>query len=150
MREEALESVVSDLFSIPPLLIRNIRRKLVKIPLANNAELTPLHFEIMRLLDEEGTLHAKEIAAKLQIAKAQMTQIIDKLVTMKLLTRSTDTSDRRIINIDLTDSGKQFLQEHKILLINYLRESLSSLTDEELTDLTDSLRKFRDILVKVQ
>jgi DNA-binding MarR family transcriptional regulator len=151
MHKDALERIASDLLSIPPLIFRSIRRKLIKSTIADfDVDITPLHFEILRLLEEERTLHATEIGVRLQIAKAQMTQLIDKLVTLKIIERSTDTVDRRTLNISLTDRGRLFLREHKTSLINSFRESMSGLTDEELKELSDSLRKIRDILVKLQ
>jgi hypothetical protein len=74
LREKILEKVAIDLLSIPPLIFREIRRKLIKTALANiDVDTTPLHFEILRLLEKEGKLHVAEIGEKLHIAKAQMT-----------------------------------------------------------------------------
>ena len=86
MREDILEKVAIDLISIPPLIFREIRRKLVKTTLADiDAGITLLHFEIIRLLEEEGNLHVTEIVDRLRIAKAQMTKLTDKLVDLKLV-----------------------------------------------------------------
>jgi hypothetical protein len=51
VREEILEKVAIDLLSIPPLIFREIRRKLIKTTLADiDVDITPLHFEILRLI----------------------------------------------------------------------------------------------------
>ena len=42
------------------------------------------------------------------------------------------------------------LEEHKNSLISAVREIISGLTDKELEDLSDSLRKLQDILSKIQ
>jgi DNA-binding MarR family transcriptional regulator len=71
MQRDTLERVAVDLLSIPPLLFREIRRKLIKAALANiDVDITPLHFKIMTLLRETGTLHVAEIGDRLYIAKA--------------------------------------------------------------------------------
>ena len=151
MRSDILERVAVDLLAIPPLIFRGIRRRLIKTTLANiDVDLTPHHFEIIRLLKDEGTLHAAEIGERLQIAKAQMTQLIDKLADMNMVEREIDTADRRTINITLTEQGKTILEEHKNSVMNAMRESMSCLSDEELEGLSDSLRKLRDILSKLQ
>jgi DNA-binding MarR family transcriptional regulator len=150
MRNEILRRVAVDLLSIPPLTFRGIRRKLIKTTLAEiHVDITPLHFEIIRLLEEEGTLHVAEIGERLQIAKAQMTQLIDKLVTLNIVERKIDTADRRMTNIRLTNHGRTVLEKDKNTLINAIRESMSCLTDKELEELSDSLRKLRDILSKL-
>jgi len=151
MRSEILESITEDLLSIPPLIFRGIRRKLLKTALANSdVDITPLQFEIMKLLEEVGTLHIAEIGEKLQIARPQMTHLIDKLEDLGMVERQIGTADRRTINIVLTGQGKNTLKEHGSRIRNAIREALSCLTDEELEDLSDSLRKTRDVLSKLQ
>jgi DNA-binding MarR family transcriptional regulator len=151
MRSEILEGVSVDLLSVPPLIFRGIRRRLLRPTLADvDVEIRPHHFEIMALLKEEGTLYVAEIGERLLIAKAQMTQLIDKLVDLGIVERTTDATDRRTINITLTDKGRVFLEEHQSIMMNAVRETMSCLTDEELRDLSDSLRKLRDILAKLQ
>jgi DNA-binding MarR family transcriptional regulator len=151
MQKDILERVAIDLLSIPPLLFREIRRKLIKAALANiDVDITPLHFEIMTLLEETGTLHVAEIGDRLYIAKAQMTHLIDKLVDLNIVKRKLDIADRRTINITLTGQGRAFLEEHKNRLVSTTMETMSRLTDEELEDLANTLRKLRDILSKLQ
>ena len=151
MRSKVMDNVVEDLFSIPPLIIRGIRRKLLKTALANiEVDISPLHFEIIKLLGEAGTLHVTEIGEKLHIARPQMTHLIDKLVDLHIVGRQTDETDRRMIKIVFTDKGKTMIEEHDSSIRNAIRENLSCLTDEELEDLSTSLRKLKGILSKLE
>lgn len=146
-----MDSVTEDLFSIPHLIFRSIRRKLLKTALANiNEDISPPHFEIMRTLKEAGTLHVAEIGERLQIMRPQMTHLLDKLVDLDIVERQTDTADRRTINIMLTSKGKTILEEHDSRIRNTIRNTLSCLTDEELKELSASLRKLRDIFSKLK
>ena len=102
MRDQILSRVNTDLLSVPPLVSRLIRKKLVmKTPGEAEMELKMPHFEIMRILKEEGTLHPAEIGEKLCIAKAQMTHLVDKLVELDFVKREGGTDDRRTLNITL-------------------------------------------------
>ena len=151
MDSEILDSVSEDLFSITPLIFRGVRRKLLKTALANiDVDISPLHFEIMKLLEEAETLRVAEIGERLQIARPQMTHLIDKLVDLNIVERQTGTADRRTINIVLTSKGRITLEEHDNCIRNAIKETLSSLTSEELEDLSASLRKLRDIFLKLQ
>jgi len=151
MRGEVSGRVAADLLSVPPLIFRLVRRKLVMTTLADtDADIKPLHFEIMRTLQEEGTLHPAKIGEKLLIAKAQMTHLIDKLVERDFVKREMDPSDRRTLNITLTEKGKQVLEEQDNLVINAMRDNMSSLSDAELEALSNSLRNLRDTLFKLQ
>ena len=151
MKKEMLDSIAEDLFTIPPLIGRSVRRKLFRTALVHIREdISPPHFEIMRTLEETGTLHVTEIGERLQIPKPQMTHLIDKLVSLDMVERQPDTRDRRIINIALTSKSKTLLKKHKRRIKNAIKETLSSLTEKELGELSTSLRKLRDILSKLQ
>ncbi|MFC1933284.1 MarR family winged helix-turn-helix transcriptional regulator [Chloroflexota bacterium] len=151
MKNSILHSVAEDLFSTLPLIGRSIRRKLLKTALTSfNEDITPAHFEIMKLLEEAGTLHVAEIGGRLQIAGPQMTHLMDKLVDLNIVERHTGTEDRRTINIMLTNKGKTILEEHDCHIRKATRETLSCLTDEELRDLSASLRTLRDIFSKLE
>lgn len=151
MRNDISGRVAVDLLSIPPLIFRIIRRKLIVNTLADiDVDIKLPHFEIMKVLEEEGTLHVAEIGEKLQIAKAQMTHLIDKLVDLNMVERNIDTADRRTINVALTDKGRTFLEIHENNIVNAVREYISCLEDDELEDLSNSLRVLRDTLLKLQ
>jgi DNA-binding MarR family transcriptional regulator len=151
MNSEILGRVSVDLLSVPPLIFRFLRKKLIKTTLADiDADIKLPHFEIMTVLKEEGTLHVAEIGEKLRIAKAQMTHLIDKLFELDLVARQIDANDRRTLNIALTKKGKTLLEEHENAMVNAVRDNMSSLTVEELEVLSTSLRNLRDMLVKLE
>jgi DNA-binding MarR family transcriptional regulator len=151
MRSEIMGKVALDLLSVPPLIFRLIRRKLMTMALAEpDANLKLLHFEIMRVLKEEGTMHVAKIGEKLLIAKAQMTHLIDKLVEIGFVEREIGSADRRTMNISLTKKGRKFNDEQDSLIFNAMEENMSSLSEKELETLSDSLRNLRDILFKMQ
>jgi DNA-binding MarR family transcriptional regulator len=151
MRGDILGRVAIDLLSLPPLIFRLIRRKLLMTTLADaDVDIKLLHFEIMRVLKEEGIQHPAEIGERLLVAKAQMTHLIDKLFELDFVKREMGADDRRTINITLTDKGTKMLEEQDNLVLNAVRDNMSSLTDEELEALSHSLRTLRDILFKLQ
>ena len=150
-REDILEKVATDLLSIPSLLFRGIRSKLIKMTLATtDGHITPLNYEVMSLLEETGTLHIAEIGEELHVARAQLTHLIDKLVDLNMVERKTGKADRRTTNITLTEHGKAFLGGRKTRLAGIVMEAMSGLTDEELEDLANTLQKLRSMLSKFQ
>ncbi len=150
MGSDIPEKVAVDLLSIPPLVFRIIRSKLINITLADiDIDIKFPHIEIMTLLKEDNTLHPAEIGGKLQIAKAQMTHLIDKLVDLELVERNVDAADRRTIKITLTDKGRSFLEKHEAVIFNAVGEYISDLNESELETLSTSLRNLRDILLKL-
>lgn len=150
MKKDMLDIVIGELLAVPPLIRRGINRKVVRAAFAKIGEdISIPHFEIMRLLQESGTQHIAEIGEKLLIPKSQMTPLIDRLVSLQIVERQADEADRRLINIVLTDKGKAIQKEKdRSLRINF-RVKLSHLTDEELKELSVSLRRLREILSKI-
>ena len=150
MKTSLLDSVAEDLFSIPPLIGRRIRRKLLRAALASMHEgILPPHLEVMKILDDAGTLHAAEIGDRLQIPPPQMTHLLDRLSGLGIVERQTDPEDRRAVDITLTPRGRKVLREHDRLLRGALKQTLSGLSDEDLEEMSVSLRKLRDILSKL-
>jgi len=150
-RKDLLQKAAENLASIPGHTHRVIRTRFIRSTLAESkGGITPLHQEILRLLEEEGTLHCAEIGRRLQIAKAQMTKLIDRLVVLQTVERKTDAVDRRVLNISLTEQGKTLLKEHKSNFRNAIETTMSSLTDTELEELSTSIRKIHDILSRLE
>jgi DNA-binding MarR family transcriptional regulator len=150
MKKDMLDIVIGELLAVPPMIRRGINHKVIRAAFAKVGEdISVPHFEIMKLLDEAGTQHIAEIGEKLLIPKSQMTPLIDKLVGLDMVERQADETDRRIINIALTDEGRAVLKEnYRVLRVNF-RAKLSHLSDDELKELAISLRKLRDILSRI-
>jgi DNA-binding MarR family transcriptional regulator len=151
MRNAILEKVSSDLVSIPPILTRGLRKKLVKLVINDNGlDITPHQIEIMRVLDvEKKALPIGEIGEKLHIPKAQMTQLIDKLVDLDIVERVTAKSDRRALKVSFTDRGKSIMENHKKSIKSAFQDMMSHLTDEDLSSLSLSLRKLGDTISRL-
>ena len=151
MRSDNLGKVSIDLLSVTPLVNRLIRRKLLFTTFVDaDVDLKLLHFEIMHVLKDEGTMHPAKIGEKLLIAKAQMTHLIDKLVELDFVKRELDSVDRRTFNITLTEKGKRVLDEQDNLVFCAVSDIMSSLPETELESLSNALRSIRDILFKLQ
>jgi len=147
MKREILEKAALDLMQIPPLLHRSSRRTMKQtVALDLGLHVTHQQFEVLILLEEEGTLQVAEIGRKLQIAKAQMTQMMDKLADLGLINREVNPSDRRAINISLSPRGKTILEENKVGFRNAVKDSISALSDEDLQELSASLRRVQEIM----
>ena len=150
MHNDLVINVASDLFSIPALASRIVRSKVTRIALANiEVSLTPLHFEIMLLLAEEGALAVFEIGKRLVLAKAHMTQLVDKLVEYEMTIREPDPKDRRVTLISLTEKGRKTIQKIQQSVNRALEKALSVLDNNDLKELSESLSKIRSILYKM-
>ena len=98
-------------------------------------------FGVLELLYNKGPHPLQQIGGKILITSGTITYVIDKLVKKGLLTRRPCDMDRRIIYAELTEAGKQRMDE--ILPNHYktLAESFSSLNSEEKEQAIGLLKK---------
>lgn len=150
MNRTILDTVVKDLLAITPSIRRSLQRKLVKTAFTQIEEhITLLHIEIMKTLQEEGTLHIAEIGERLQVPKPQMTHLLDRLEELNIVRRRPDPSDRRIINVALTDKGRRIGEEFDCVVRTGVEEKLAGLSAAELEELSVSLRKLYELFSKL-
>ena len=84
--------------------------------------------------EEKRDMKVSEISKQLNITSPSVTQIINKLEKDDIVLRNIDPSDRRAVNIRLTEKGIQVVSEAKAILsetfvglIDYLGEKDSQL-----------------------
>jgi DNA-binding MarR family transcriptional regulator len=151
MTKQMLKIAVADLLAIPPVLHRTFRKKIMIKTFGDISEkITSVHNEIIWLLEEDGPLSIGNIGDQLMIAKAQMTQLIDKLVELNIVERRAVKGDRRKIEIALTDTGKGLLKEHRKNIDQSVMDLMSNLNEKDLKSLSDSLAAVKDVLSRLK
>jgi DNA-binding MarR family transcriptional regulator len=149
MTQDLFTHVGLDLLQLPALINRTVRRGVLLATAIDpdfQIDLTPQQLEILALLDKEGELRVVDIGKKLQISKAQMTQVIDKLSKRKFIDRNSCSVDRRVIHITLTSHGKNSLVANQSKLLNFMRDAMSQLSENELKELSKALQRVREII----
>lgn len=147
MKNDNINVIVENLFRTLPF----IHRKLMKIDLTSvNKGLSHPHIIIMSMLDRSGSLPVSVIGTRMGISKPQMTHLVDKLISLRYVKRLPDANDRRIINVTLTDRGKTTLETCKELIRDNIRQKLSSLEDDDLAELSASLKSLKAIWSKLE
>lgn len=75
--------------------------------MANNLSLTVAEFKLIRSFREDHTLSVGELAKRMELSSSRLTRILDGLVEKKLVVRELDSADRRVMDVQLTVSGKK-------------------------------------------
>ena len=145
--DSGTDNITENLLYLLPLL----HRKLLKVEFEKiNPSLSRLHFVILRILSHYGTLPISEIGKRLFIPKPQMTALLDRLIEFGLVERLPDTEDRRVINVNLTGTGKTTINECDKLIRESILEKLSSLNRDDLEDLARCTARLREIGAKLE
>ena len=77
------------------------------------------------------------------------TIVVDKLVAARLVKRSADPADRRVVRIALTRKGKKVINELKKFHEDRFREILKKLTAEEQVELITAFERIYDLLSRI-
>ena len=70
-----------------------------------------IQYGTMNFVSERGDPTMKEVANYLKIKAPSATLVVEELANKKLLTRSADATDRRIIKLSLTKEGERMLNK---------------------------------------
>ena len=145
MENRIIDSILDSMAQVLPLF----HRKLLRMDLGGiSGDLSRLHFGIMEILSERD-MTVTELARMTSMSKSQMTAAIDKLVKLDVLERHPDEKDRRVINIVLTEHGRILLREVRRKIKQSIRKALSSLTPEELAEMSAALKTLKEIGTKL-
>ena len=146
MDEVKLEAIVQNFKSIIPLFKKKLLHDNCKFDKGN---LNHSHFQILAVLKKEGQQPISEVAKKLFISTPNMTKLLNKLIDEGMIERIPGEKDRRIININLTEKGSTYLKSSFLEIQSSLKDKISSLPDEKLDKLNDSLITLKEVLNEI-
>jgi DNA-binding MarR family transcriptional regulator len=96
-----------------------------------HAELSAQELLLVEYLGDSGPRMMRELAEYLRLAVNSLTTIVDKLEHKGMARRQRSDEDRRIVRVELTDSGREVydgaVEEKK----HFLRGMLTTLTEDE-------------------
>lgn len=93
------------------------------------------------IIGRQESLTVGALADCLATTSGATTQMIDHLIQKQLLSRSTDTVDRRIVHVALSPQGRQVMHEARGAHKQFLEHLLSPLSESELKTLVELISK---------
>jgi DNA-binding MarR family transcriptional regulator len=98
---------------------------------ARDKGLTMAQFSAMVHIFRKGGCGVSDIGSDLGVTNSAASQMLERLVQFKLITRTEDPSDRRVKLIVLTDKGRQILQEGSMTNLTWMEGLARSMNAEE-------------------
>lgn len=99
--------------SLPIALIR--AREGVMQPIRemlSESGITEQQWRVLRVLDEQGVMNTKTLADRSSLLFPSLTRIVATLREKELVTQTRDEKDRRRQFIEITPSGRKFINDH--------------------------------------
>ncbi|WP_054025619.1 MarR family winged helix-turn-helix transcriptional regulator [Bacillus sp. FJAT-28004] len=97
-------------------------------------------FGVLELLYHRGPQPLQQIGEKVLMSSGNITYVVDKLEKKQAVRRRASTSDRRLIYAELTDEGKQFVEDVFPAHTEAIEQAVNGLSTEE-KQLTSKLLK---------
>lgn len=101
------------------------------------------------ILKHRGKITPSYLGKCLDMRKGSLTSLIDSLVSMGLVRREADPSDRRRILINLTDEGEAYVKQREHGFEIALDGLLSSFSEKEIEGFKKSLKNVVDTMKKL-
>lgn len=99
--------------------------------LSKATNLTTSQLLVLQSVEEAGEMTVGEIAAKVQLAQATVTALVDRLQSMALVEREKSHTDKRKVYVHLTDQGQAVLNKAPTALHARYSERFEQLSEWE-------------------
>lgn len=108
-------------------------------------DLTSPQFDVICTLGNTTGMTMGQLAEKTLVTKGTLTGIIDRLERKGLVRREVPPENRRCFMIVLTTEGDRVFENVFPAHIAYLKERFSQLSQQELTEIEQALKKLRKL-----
>jgi len=106
---------------------------------ARNNGLTMAQFGTMLHIFHKGACGVSDIGSDLGVTNSAASQMLERMVQLKLISRSEDPTDRRVKHIVLTDKGRQIIEESSLAFQTWMEDLAGTMTSEEQEQVRDAL-----------
>lgn len=106
-----------------------------------NYGLNRTEFGVLELLYHKGAQPIQQIGGKVLMSSGNITYVVDKLEKKEFVKRKTSTEDRRLVFAEITEKGKQFIEEVFPKHTEVIEKAVAGLTAEEKKIASQLLKK---------
>ena len=128
-----------------PIFVRRVSRERAR---RGMKKLDPSRF-VLRAVYKHGPVRMSEIGKHMGISKPYMTILVNKLIDEGLVERVPDTQDRRVVNVTITDSGRDAIREFMSDAKETVVRNLSSLDSSDISSLHEAMKTIRSVASKL-
>lgn len=140
-RDVNIDQIMEHVIYIMPLMHKKLlRTNLDGVP----GDFSRAHLAMLGILSHRS-ISVTRLAHLLSVPKSQMTALVDGLVEMGAVERKPDERDRRVINLYLTERGRDLLISVREKVHESVRHRLQVLSHEELGEMCGALKTLRTI-----
>ena len=117
---------------------------------ARSTGLSMPQFSLMTQLYHRGACGMSGISERFEITPAAASQMVDKLVQSGYVVRDEDPSDRRAKLLNLTDKGRQLIDEGNEERYRWVDELAGKLSAEERAQIVEALERMTQAMQELE
>ncbi len=133
------EELGERLIALVELLRRRIR------PSYHATRLTAARMSALRIIIESDGTTGGQIAQAEQVTPATITRVLDGLDESGFIVREPSRRDRRIVDVNATESGRTAFREAVTSQIECLADDLAALDEKECSEVAEAMRHLEGV-----
>ena len=139
LRADRLDRLEQSLFQLTDVIQKHqeIVQKRFKV--------SAVEIEILKLLELEGERKMKDIGERVRVKLSNLTNIIDRLESQKLVKRVNSKTDRRSIFVHISTKGKKLLTDYSEFLRELSTRMRQAVEEDQFTIMVDGLEKISKV-----
>ena len=114
--------------------------------LSKNTGLTSPQMLLLQILRNKGEQTVGVLAKEMSLSQATVTTILDRLEKKALIIRERSTSDRRKVQVDVTDSAIEILKDAPLPLQHQFTQQFNDLQEWEQLMMISSLSRIAQMM----
>ena len=139
------EKLAWQILTVAPIM----KKRLFRPDFDQGANQLPLSYaQVLATLDIEESMTVTEISERFDIAKPNITPLIDRMIEAGYVKRVRNSTDRRVVHVIILEKGREKVREMVASLTNTVQGWSKALTEEEIQKVTDAIEEIRSILAK--
>lgn len=142
-RKKAVEQCAVKVMETVPLVMRFIRADMRAR--GSYEEISVPQFRALAFLDKNPGASLSELADHLGVTRATASANTERLVQRHFVDRCDDPTERRRVVLKLTEAGRKHLEETRAQTRLYIADLLTSLTDEQITQVEAGLSFLKQV-----
>ena len=107
------------------------------------------HWRVLLILHDNLATTQKDIVERAEFDKGQVSRIVERLVNEGLLVSESDSEDKRVLNLHLTNAGREMMSRLIPVMRQRRSHLISPFSDEELATLFDFLNRLDSVSGKL-
>ena len=145
MNEKVRKENVSAMFELYPRARKMMYESFDKL----EDDLTRTQQIILLVLSVRDNLSMSQLASKICTSNEQATRAVTQLVDKGLVNRAQNKTNRRVVNITLTQKAKDHIEAAKKAALSEGQKTQKNITDEEIQIVNSAILTILEIIRKV-